>query len=91
MPLSGTIRTIYNQLGVDRLVLAVFPPMMTYLAVTFSHWSKPYGRIRAQHLISQARHATAVAGLVVVCPPRKRGRGSVAGRPLIKLSRLRQH
>jgi Dolichyl-phosphate-mannose-protein mannosyltransferase len=27
---------------VDRLVLTVFLPMMTYLAVTFSHWYKPY-------------------------------------------------
>jgi hypothetical protein len=91
VPLSGNIHTIYNQVGVDRLVLAVFLPMMTCLAVTFSHWYKPYCRIRAQHLISQARNATAVAGLVVVCPPRTRGPRAVAGRPLIKLSRLRQH
>jgi hypothetical protein len=27
---------------VDRLVLAVFLPMMAYLAVTFSHWYKLY-------------------------------------------------
>jgi hypothetical protein len=27
---------------VDRLVLTVFLPMMAYLAVTFSHWYKPY-------------------------------------------------
>jgi hypothetical protein len=27
---------------VDRLVLTVFLPMLAYLAVTFSHWYKPY-------------------------------------------------